>query len=137
VQDGRGMLVVLLSQTGCSSEKPCAVHGSMGTREQSFAACNCFWPPGICCRPSERREEPQSQAEGVKPALHPSKSLQETPGVALNKPRARHGSAPKGAGDNSLQPRRWTQRAGFINRAFGGSSCHTSLKGCRLGEPPF
>lgn len=121
MQGGQGMLVLLLSMTGHSSKEPVPAPspGPMGTWEKSFAACRCFWPPGIFYYQSKRSEEMQSQAEGVNPALHPSKSLQEIPAVAPNKPQARHESAPRGAGDNSLQQWRQTQRAGIINRALG------------------
>lgn len=124
------------SATGRSSEEPVLSPGPTDTWEQSFVVCGCSWPPGICYCQSRRRKDTQSQAEGVNPSPRSSRSLQETPGVAPNKPQRSTDQYPKGrrqfAAAVETDPESW-----LYKQSFRGSSRHTSLKGCHLGEPPF
>lgn len=123
------MLAVLLSTTGLSSEEPIPAlsPGLMDIWEQRFTVYACFWASGSCCCQFRRREETQSQAGEVNTAL----SMRLLGKHQVNQELARHRSAAKEAGDNSVQSQRQTQSQ-LYKQSFRGSSCHTSLKDSAL-----
>lgn len=83
MQSRQGMLVVLLSEAEHSSKTsvPVLSAGPTDTWEQSLL------PTGVPGHKefARRGEEMQRQAEGVNPALHSSKTLQEASEVTPNK----------------------------------------------------
>lgn len=87
------------------------------------------------CYCSGRREETQSQAEGVESARRSFRSLQEVSGVALNKSGARQNQHPEGQETTPCSHGARTERQ-LYKQSLGGSPCDTSPKGCCLAQTP-